>query len=115
MDMIYLVLAFSGVLWFLIDRFKPIWSGYDFGKYITLGVSAIGSFGLSFGFKLDLIQGFGLSSEITALGQVLTALVIMSGSSAAAEIIEKLKSGAIGGNGIAEDFLEDPEDIEEID
>ena len=78
-----------------------------FGKYLA--------FGLSFGFKLDLIQGFGLSPEITALGQVLTALVIMSGSSAAAEIIEKLKSGAIGGNGIAEDFFEDPEDIEEID
>ena len=115
MDMIYLVLAFSGVLWFLIDRFKPIWSGCDFGKYITLGVSAIGSFGLSFGFKLDLIQGFGLSPEITALGQVLTALVIMSGSSAAAEIIEKLKSGTIGGNGIAEDFLDAPEDAEDID
>ena len=114
MDMIYLVLAFSGVLWFLIDRFKPLWSSVDFGKYITLAVSAIGAFGLSFGFKLDLIQGFGLSPEITVLGQVLTALVIMSGSSAAAEIIEKVKSGTIGTGGI-EDFLDDTENVEEID
>lgn len=114
MDMIYLVLAFSGVLWFLIDRFKPLWSNVEFGKYITLAVSAIGAFGLSFGFKLDLIQGFGLSPAVTALGQVLTALVIMSGSSAAAEIIEKIKSGTIGTSAI-EDFLEDPEDVDEID
>ena len=114
MNMIYLVLAFSGVLWFLIDRFKPLWSELSFGKYITLAVSAIGSFGLSFGFGLDLIQGFGLTEEISPLGAILTAFVIMSGSSATAEIIEKVKGGNIGA-GIIEEILNGPDNVEDLD
>ena len=114
MSMIYLVLAFSGVLWFLIDRFKPLWSDVSFGKYVTLGVSAVGSFALSFGFNLDLIQGFGLTEAISPLGIILTALVIMSGSSATAEIIEKVKSGNIG-TGIVEEILDGPDSVEDLD
>lgn len=106
MNMIYLTLAFSAVLWFLIDRFKPLWAPYSFGKWITLAASAVGAFGLAFGFKLDLIQGFALSEAITPIGIVLTALIIMSGSSATAEIIEKIK----GGNG-AETFKNILEDL----
>lgn len=113
MNMIYLVLAFSAVLWFLIDRFKPIWTNLKFGKWITLGVSAIGAFALCFGFKLDLIQGFNLVENITILGQVLTALVIMSGSSATAEIIEKIKGSGDNKN-IIEDFVVDYDEDEEI-
>lgn len=115
MDMISLVLAFSAVLWFLIDRFKPMWSSLSFGKWITLAVSAIGSFGLSFGFNLDLIHGFGLSELPTIMGTIITGFVLMSGSSAASEIIERIKGGKMVELTEVLDFLDGPENIEDID
>lgn len=115
MDMISLVLAFSAVLWFLIDRFKPMWSGLSFGKWITLAVSAIGSFGLAFGFNLDLIHGFGLSELPTIMGTIITGFVLMSGSSATSEIIERIKGGKMVELTEVIDFFDGPENTEDID
>lgn len=115
MSMISLVFAFSAVLWFLIDRFKPMWANLSFGKWITLAISAIGSFGLAFGFNLDLIHGFGLSELPTVMGTIVTGFVLMSGSSATAEIIERIKGGKIVELTEVLDFLDAPEDVEDID
>lgn len=91
MEMLTLILALSAVLWFLVDRFKPIWEGLSFGKYITLLVAGIGAFALVFSFNLDLILACGLVEATTIAGKIMTGLVLMSGSSAVAEIIERVK------------------------
>ena len=91
MEMLSLILSLSAVLWFLVDRFKPIWEGLSFGKYITLLVAGIGAFALVFSFNLDLILACGLVKATTIAGKIMTGLVLMSGSSAVAEIIERVK------------------------
>lgn len=91
MEMLSLILALSAVLWFLVDRFKPLWEGLSFGKYITLLVACIGAFALVFSFNLDLILACGLVEATTIAGKIMTGLVLMSGSSAVAEIIERVK------------------------
>lgn len=91
MEMLSLILALSAVLWFLVDRFKPIWEGLSFSKYITLLVAGIGAFALVFSFNLDLILACGLVKATTIAGKIMTGLVLMSGSSAVAEIIERVK------------------------
>ena len=91
MEMLSLILALSAVLWFLVDRFKPLWEGLSFGTYITLLVAGIGAFALVFSFNLDLILACGLVEATTIAGKIMTGLVLMSGSSAVAEIIERVK------------------------
>ena len=91
MEMLSLILALSAVLWFLVDRFNPLWEGLSFGKYITLLVAGIGAFTLVFSFNLDLILACGLVEATTIAGKIMTGLVLMSGSSAVAEIIERVK------------------------
>lgn len=91
MEMLSLILALSAVLWFLVDRFKPLWEGLSFGKYITLLVAGIGAFALVFSFNLDLILACDLVEATTIAGKIMTGLVLMSGSSAVAEIIERVK------------------------
>ena len=91
MEILTLIIALSAVLWFLVDRFKPLWEGLSFGKYITLLVAGIGAFALVFSFNLDLILACGLVEATTIAGKIMTGLVLMSGSSAVAEIIERVK------------------------
>lgn len=92
MEALSLIIALSAVLWYCIDRFKPMWENLSWGKYMTMLVAAIGSFALVFSFNLDIIAAIELVSEITVAGKVLTALVLMSGSSAISEIITKIKN-----------------------
>ena len=91
MEMITLILTMSTVLCYVIDRLKAIWSDLSFGKYITMIIAAAGSFALAFSFKLDLVYALELVENITPAGEVLTALVLMSGSSAVSEIITRVK------------------------
>ena len=93
MENLTLIIALSAVLWFIVDKFKPLWTEKSWGKYITMAVSAIGGFGLTFAFGLDLIYACGLVENLTLAGQILTGLILMSGSSAVAEVIERIKSG----------------------
>ena len=97
MEMITLIIAMSAIMWYLIDRFKPLWSELSFGKYITIVISALFAFGLTFAFGLDLVFACGLFAEMTVAGQILTGLVLMSGSSAVAEIIERIKGTKVQG------------------
>lgn len=92
MDALTLIIALSAVLWYCVDRFKPMWENVSWGKYITMLVAAIGSFSLVFSFDLDLVAALELVAEITVAGKILTGLVLMSGSSAISEIIAKIKN-----------------------
>ena len=46
-----------------------------------------------FGFGVDIIFALGLVQEGSTIGTVITALALMSGSSAVSEIIERVKGG----------------------
>ena len=93
MDMLGLVMALSAILWYIIDRIKPLWSEKEYGKYITMIVAGIASLGIILTYGIDIIFALGFSVNVTTIGQVLTALLMMSGSSAIAELIEKFKGG----------------------
>ncbi len=91
MDMLVLITALSTILWYLIDRFKPLWEAVSYGKYITTAIAAIGGFGLAFGFNLDILMALTLVPQVTTLGVILTGFSLMAGSSAVSEIIGKIK------------------------
>ena len=80
-------------MWYIIDRFKEMWEGTKYGKYITMAVSAVFAFAIAFGFGVDIILALGLVQESSTIGTVITALALMSGSSAVSEIIERVKGG----------------------
>lgn len=93
MNNLTLIMVLCTVMWYLIDNLKDnIWGGLAYSNYITIGVSAIGSFALSFGYKLDLLNALGLVPQISPLGQIITALAMMGGSALVSEIVEKLRS-----------------------
>ena len=91
MEMLALLIAVSTTMWFVIDRLKVLWTDLSFGKWITVAVFAVGAFFSTFSFGLDIIFARGFTPTVTIAGEILTALVIMSGSSAVAEVIERIK------------------------
>lgn len=93
MEMLTLIISLSIIMWYIIDRFKEMWEGTKYGKYITMAVSAVFAFAISFGFGVDIILALGLVQESSTIGTVITALALMSGSSAVSEIIERVKGG----------------------
>lgn len=92
MDMLFLVGALSIIIWYIIDRFKELWRELPYSKYITIGVAAILSFLVVFCFGIDILVAFGLFAEVSVMGEVLTALIFMSGSSAVAELVQLIKN-----------------------
>lgn len=92
MDMLFLVGAMSIIIWYIIDRLKELWINVPYSKYITVGISAILSFACAFCFSLDILVGLGLIAEVSIMGQILTALVFMGGSSAVSELIGLVKN-----------------------
>jgi hypothetical protein len=93
MEMLTLIISLSIIMWYIIDRFKEMWEGTKYGKYITMFVSAVFAFAIAFGFGVDIILALGLVQEGSTIGTVITALALMSGSSAVSEIIERVKGG----------------------
>lgn len=93
MEMLTLIISLSIIMWYIIDRFKEMWEGTKYGKYITMAVSAVFAFAISFGFGVDIILALGIVQEGSVIGTVITALALMSGSSAVSEIIERVKGG----------------------
>ena len=93
MEMLTLIISLSIIMWYIIDRFKEMWEGTKYGKYITMAVSAVFAFAISFGFGVDIILALGLVQDGSVIGTVITALALMSGSSAVSEIIERVKGG----------------------
>lgn len=89
-----LIIAISTTMWYIIDRFKPLWESLAFGKYITIAISAAFAFSATFGFGLDMVHALELVAAESILGKVFTAFVLMSGSSAINELVEQIKGRA---------------------
>ena len=91
MSLLSLILTFSILMWYCIDRLKLMWEDLSFGRYITMTVAAIFAGALCYAYKLDIVYALQLVEEVTVMGQVLTALLLMGGSSAISEVIQKIK------------------------
>lgn len=91
MSSVALILALSAIIWYIVDRFKPIWSDIPYGKYITTAVAGVLGAAMVFGYNLDLINAMGIVSDITIVGKLITVLAFMCGSSAISEIIARIK------------------------
>lgn len=91
MEMLGIILALSVVIWYIVDRFKPWWDGHSYSKYITTGIAAILGVIAVCTFNLDILVATGIVGEPTAFGMICTVLLYMAGSSAFAEIIERIK------------------------
>lgn len=87
MSSITTILFFSMMIWYIIDRVKPIWADLSWGSYLTMAVAAAAGLGVTFGLGLDLAFALGATSELTIVGQVLTGLAFIAGSSGIAELI----------------------------
>lgn len=88
MSTLMILLSISFLEWYVIDKFKVIWSNFNFRSYITIAVSIILSLFLVFSLGLDILVALGLVEIVSLAGQLMTVLILSSGSSAVAEIIE---------------------------
>lgn len=93
MGTISVICALSFVIWYIVDRFKPIWDGRAYSKYITIGIAGILGLVAVLTFNLDILQATGLVPDVSAFGMACTVLLYMAGSSAIAEVIERIKGG----------------------
>lgn len=91
MSSIALILALSAIIWYVIDRVKVVWAGVPYGKYITTAMAGVLGAAVVFGYNLDLIHAMGIVANISIVGQIVTVLALMCGSSAISEIIARIK------------------------
>lgn len=91
MKMLEMIVLLSMVMWYIIDRAKPMWESLKNGKYITMVVSAVFAGMLAAGYHLNIIAALGVETGPEWLGMVLTALLLMGGSSAVSELITRVK------------------------
>lgn len=90
MDALSLIATFSSVVWYVIDRVKPLWSKVTWGKWITIGVSLILSALGTLVFNLNIVEAFGFETSLPLVAQyAITTVILMSGSSCVNEILEK--------------------------
>ena len=92
MDTLLIILAFSAIVWYIIDRAKPLYEHLSFSKWITIGLAVVLSAACVFCFGIDLIAALTLTSEVTILGQILTVLIFVTGSSGISEVIAMIKN-----------------------
>ena len=91
MNKLTLIFALSTIIWYIVDRVKPVWAKLKYSKYITIGLAAVLSCIVTIVYNLDIIYGFELVESPNIVGNILTALLMMSSSSAIAEVINKIK------------------------
>ena len=93
MSMIAIILALASMMWYIIDNLKDkLWAGKPYSSYITIAVSALGSFALVFGYGLDIIHALGFVENVTVIGEVITAFAMMAGSAVVSEIVELFRA-----------------------
>ena len=91
MNSITLIMALSAIIWYILDRVKPLWSDKSWGKYVTTFSAGVLGAAVVFGYGLDIVCAIGMATEMTVVGQVITVLALMCGSSAISEIITRIK------------------------
>ena len=93
-EMLTLLFVLSTIIWFVIDRVKPFWSGLSWGKYVTIAVAAVLGAVVVFTYGIDILVALAVTNQVTIVGEILSTLVIMSGSSALSELLALIKAKA---------------------
>lgn len=93
-EMLALLFVLSTIIWFVIDRVKPFWSGLSWGKYVTIAVAAVLGAVVVFTYGIDILVALAVTNQVTIVGEILSTLVIMSGSSALSELLALIKAKA---------------------
>ena len=93
-EMLTLLFVLSTIIWFVIDRVKPFWSGLSWGKYVTIVVAAVLGAVVVFTYGIDILVALAVTNQVTIVGEILSTLVIMSGSSALSELLKLIKTKA---------------------
>ena len=93
-EMLTLLFVLSTIIWFVIDRVKPFWSGLSWGKYVTIAVAAVLGAVVVFTYGIDILVALAVTNQVTIVGEILSTLVIMSGSSALSELLKLVKTKA---------------------
>lgn len=92
MDAIMMILFLNTIMWYVIDNLKEnIWGNKVYSRYITIAVSALAAFALSFGYNLDIVYALSITDTVSILGQIITALAMMGGSAVVSELVEMLR------------------------
>ena len=108
-----LILFVSTIIWYIVDRFKvELWDGTKYGRYITILLAAVLSFVAVFSFDLDVFYAAEMVDTTSAMGNVLTGLLLMSGSSAISIVVEKLGQSPSMTNIVLEQDCEEKEKVE---
>ena len=93
-EMLTLLFVLSTIIWFVIDRVKPFWSSLSWGKYVTIAVAAVLGAVVVFTYGIDILVALAVTNQVTIVGEILSTLVIMSGSSALSELLALIKTKA---------------------
>ena len=93
-EMLTLLFVLSTIIWFVIDRVKPFWSGLSWGKYVTIVVAAVLGAVVVFTYGIDILVALAVTNQVTIVGEILSTLVIMSSSSALSELLALIKAKA---------------------
>lgn len=93
-EMMTLLFVLSTIIWFVIDRVKPLWAALSWGKYVTIALAAVLGAVVVFTYGIDILVALAVTSQVTVVGEILSTLIIMSGSSALSELLELIKSKA---------------------
>lgn len=93
-EMMTLLFVLSTIIWFVIDRAKPLWAALSWGKYVTIALAAVLGAVVVFTYGIDILVALAVTSQVTVVGEILSTLIIMSGSSALSELLELIKSKA---------------------
>lgn len=94
MQPIATILIFSTVIWYIVDRIKKSFDEaqkVNWSKWATIISAAALSTACVLCFNLDLISALSIVQETSLMGQILTILILMSGSSGVSEIISAIK------------------------
>lgn len=92
MNLLSIIIIFSTIIWFLVDRCKDsFWGKYSWGKWCTLAASGLLSIACTFCFSLDIVYALEIVNNSSIMGKILTVLILMSGSSGVSEIIQRIR------------------------
>ena len=84
------IIAFSIIMWIIIDRFKKIWEASPYKSIITTVVALVFGAFFAFTYKLDMLYELNMVENLSIGGYICTALILTGGSSCIHEVLDKL-------------------------
>jgi hypothetical protein len=88
-----ILIIFSLVLWWAIDRVKKAWERLPCASLVTSMVALAIGLALAFAQNLDLLFALSLTDAPGFVGRIFAGVALMAGSSGINELLDKLGSG----------------------